>query len=423
MCAGVTIAGALVAPLALSASTRSQDERWTTAGSPYVLSEDKVVPAGSRLVIEPGVEVRAERGVRLIVHGQLNVEGTAADPVTFTVSSSEAERWGGIVLGPSDPWVNNTISGAVVDRAVTGVAVSQTRVNIAESVFRSNLRGIRFANPRGDVSVERSVFENNRTAVTGHTRDVITLYSSDFWNNTTTLLPRPQPMYDCGADAGVWNIHANDILRGPVNSEFFSNDVRTPAGSASSDYEVLATGNWWGTPDENEVYGRMTTEVNCCPAPAQKAILWRPIATVPQTNYQPTGTDPDPEPRGTLHGDPGLVTQVSDPEHGSCRDAHKFRSLQGTAYGALVERGKVTIALRRGTPANCRWWDRHRGQFVRGGCDEQKWFRVEIDDSRHPWKWRYRFPSDLPKGKYMAWSYGFAEPTHLGRNQVAFRLR
>ena len=406
-----------------SAAASSETTTWTAAESPYVLENDYVVPAEDTLVIEAGVEVRAARGVKLIVRGDLHVRGTAVAPVVFTVNRSQDERWGGIELAGGDRWRSNEITGAVVEKAVAGVVVGSPRTRIEGTRFETNLVGLRFENPGRDALVRSSVFENNRIAVTGYTRGVVTLYQNDFWNNPTTLLPSPQPMYDCGADEGIWDIQANDILRGPVNSEFFSNDVRTPPGSAVSDYRVLASGNWWGTEERERINGRMAARVDCCPPPAEKEIVWDPFATEPQTLYEPAGEDPDPDPESPLHGDPGLVTEIRRPVHGACYDAGSFRSLRGGFGSGLGGPSKVTVALRRRTRGGCTWWSNKKEAFVPGECGDRRWFRATVVEKESRRTWRYRFPERLPRGRFMAWSYGFAEPTHRGRNQVAFRLR
>ena len=396
---------------------------WTAAESPYVLEDDHIVHPDQTLVIEPGVEVRAARGVRLVVYGELDVNGTAEDPVTFTVAQSQDERWGGIWLQYGDHFHHSDIEGAVIDRAVTGVHMDGAAADVAGSTFYSNVVGIELTNPEADILVERSVFHNNATAVTGYTRATATFVTNDFWNNPTTLVPRPEPKYDCGPDAGVWEIHQNDILRGPVNSYFFSNDVRTPPGSEASDYVVSATQNWWGTADEDRIRGRMTVQVDCCPPPAEKEIDWSPAALLPQTPYEPTGENPDPDPEPSGHGDPGLVTRIDHPVHGSCLESRSFDRIRGGFGSGLGGPMKVTVALRRKTRSGCRWWSNDRGRLVPGDCSAKKWFRAQITGSDSDTGWRYAFEDELPPGKYMAWSYGFAEPTHLGRNQVAFTLR
>ncbi len=63
----------------------------------YTIMCDVTIPAGSSLTIDPGVEVRfATSGVyALTVYGQLSVEGTAANPVTFTSAATNptAGKW------------------------------------------------------------------------------------------------------------------------------------------------------------------------------------------------------------------------------------------------------------------------------------------------------------------------------------------
>lgn len=419
----VTVASGLSAS-PVSGAHLFNTQRWTAERSPYILETDVVIEDDTHLIIEPGVEVRAGRAVRIVVEGELDVLGTPEDPVLFTVHQSHDEYWGGIRFVFIDRNNQSSVTGAVIERAEIGLRPGSAIVEVSDSTFRTNLVGVEFDNPVADLTVQGSVFENNRVAVTGRTNNVITLTGNDFWNNPTTLLPKPQRLYDCGPDDGIWNIYSNDILRGPVNSNFYSNDVRTPQGSAASGYRVLASGNWWGTADEERVAGRMRAEFDCCPSPFVKDIVWRPVAEGPQTGYEPVGENPNPAPpTSSTHGDPGVVTGIGNPKHGSCPQADRFRSLSGSASRAVAGGPEVTVALRKSTPSGCRWWSHKRQELVPGDCEERKWFRAKVDDSDYLWKWRYRLTARLPKGKYMAWSYGTAEPTHLGRNQVAFRLR
>jgi hypothetical protein len=70
------------------------NQTWTTAGSPYTVQGDIIVPAGAFLTIESGVEVRFATTdalaanantarVELIVRGAFTVNGTAGAPVRF----------------------------------------------------------------------------------------------------------------------------------------------------------------------------------------------------------------------------------------------------------------------------------------------------------------------------------------------------
>lgn len=68
---------------------------WTAAGNPYVVQGDIRIPNGSSLTIEAGTVVQFPSGdaqnggldatkTEIIVQGSLNVNGTAANSVTFS---------------------------------------------------------------------------------------------------------------------------------------------------------------------------------------------------------------------------------------------------------------------------------------------------------------------------------------------------
>jgi len=72
---------------------------WSAARSPYVMTHDVTVDGGVTLVIEPGVTVLANDGVRLTVEGRLLAEGTAEQHIRFTRNAG-ARSWAAIDFGP-----------------------------------------------------------------------------------------------------------------------------------------------------------------------------------------------------------------------------------------------------------------------------------------------------------------------------------
>ncbi len=74
-------------------------------GSPYLAVDTLTVPAGSQLVIQPGVELRFEPGIPFEVYGTITAEGTEAAPITFTSGLVYPDRgdWDGIWLIDADP--------------------------------------------------------------------------------------------------------------------------------------------------------------------------------------------------------------------------------------------------------------------------------------------------------------------------------
>ena len=88
----------------------------TQAQSPYTLSDDIIVPAGTTLTIQAGVTIRMPARRHIRVQGVLNVAGTAAQKVAIIGRSGE--RWGGISLeNPSGP---STLAHLVIRGATKG---------------------------------------------------------------------------------------------------------------------------------------------------------------------------------------------------------------------------------------------------------------------------------------------------------------
>ncbi|HHW09084.1 MAG TPA: hypothetical protein GXX29_03815 [Firmicutes bacterium] len=130
----------------------AHDTVWTAAGSPYIVVEDILVPAGVRLTIAAGVEVRFTRidvakphtrRAVLRVRGFLEAEGTAHQPVVFTLEEGAAiGDWGGI-------WLDGEQSGALL---------SQVRILYAE-------RGIYASGSGASLRLQDSQLSHNLTAV------------------------------------------------------------------------------------------------------------------------------------------------------------------------------------------------------------------------------------------------------------------
>lgn len=83
---GPSAAGQAPAPETIVCGTISQDQWWTTSGSPYLVTCYSEVAAGVTLHIAPGVIVRSN-GDPLFIRGSLLAGGTPDQPILFTSSA------------------------------------------------------------------------------------------------------------------------------------------------------------------------------------------------------------------------------------------------------------------------------------------------------------------------------------------------
>ncbi len=108
----------------------SSDDTWTTAGSPYVITDFLTIDSGVVLTIEAGVVVKGNTAASMDVQGHLEVQGTATQPVTLTsVADSGPGQWGGLYFSGSGNLNYTTIRyagsyDAAID--IAGLSVGKT---------------------------------------------------------------------------------------------------------------------------------------------------------------------------------------------------------------------------------------------------------------------------------------------------------
>jgi hypothetical protein len=112
------------------------NQTWTPAGSPYVIQGDITVPGGAFLTIQAGTTVRIASGdsqasglntsrTELTVNGSLDVQGTAANPVTFAAQTGTSPgTWYGIVI--TGTATGATIEHATIEHAYRGITNQMT---------------------------------------------------------------------------------------------------------------------------------------------------------------------------------------------------------------------------------------------------------------------------------------------------------
>lgn len=134
---------ALAAPLEIAVDTL-----WE--GSIEVHDEVRVLK-GATLLIQPGTTVRfageaggsAQSQGRLVVHGVLVAQGTAADPIVFTAAGKDPRPgdWAGIFLEHANEKTNR-ISHARIEYAVAAITGSYSILRVEYATIRANQTGI-----------------------------------------------------------------------------------------------------------------------------------------------------------------------------------------------------------------------------------------------------------------------------------------
>ncbi|CAI2354945.1 unnamed protein product [Caenorhabditis sp. 36 PRJEB53466] len=147
-------------------------------------AEDKVIPRGQMLKVDPGTRLRFHNNIGLVVNGILNIQGTADDPVILEPANS-GERWRGIAFRDSPPdsilkYVN--ISGSdvavsiksgtpplmdhvIADGNTYGIQIDQmdesSQTHLTSVVSANNEKtGIEYLG-KGSISIDRTVVSSN----------------------------------------------------------------------------------------------------------------------------------------------------------------------------------------------------------------------------------------------------------------------
>ncbi len=147
------LAFCLLAPLAhaqtfVPGGVISTDTTWGPAGSPYILEGDLFVYGSALpvLTVEAGVEVRSQAGVTLHVgysagvhsayRGELDVQGTAMDPVLFTADNGMSGGWEGIQFNDASDYLgsSSSLEHCVIEKAVRCVTVIRSDQPVMQDV-------------------------------------------------------------------------------------------------------------------------------------------------------------------------------------------------------------------------------------------------------------------------------------------------
>lgn len=166
---------------------------WMAVGLPYQLISSATVSPGSKLVIEPDVEVRFASHARLDIRGSLESAGTIDHPILITGVTKIPGSWDGLnFLGPYNTPALGDFRYTTVEYGGGGtfaanIYVSSGRVNIDHSTIRdSSVDGLRLDAFSSQSSIQASQITGN-TAYGVRNKDthppITVVASANFWGD------------------------------------------------------------------------------------------------------------------------------------------------------------------------------------------------------------------------------------------------
>lgn len=111
---------------------------WTFGWGPYVALTDVIVPADEVLTIGEGVIIQFEPGTRMIVEGELRVEGANNGREVRFQSNEPGETWYGLQITSGLQVQNNSIRNARFSECIAGIEVISSRLEIEGTLIHVN---------------------------------------------------------------------------------------------------------------------------------------------------------------------------------------------------------------------------------------------------------------------------------------------
>lgn len=148
----------------------SENQTWTKAGNPYLLSGDLAVFSGATLVIEPGVFIEVQGNYAIYIRGDIVLQGTQSDSIIFRYKTKTASKalWKGILF---ENTVATTISLNYIQiknaTNALGMYIYNSNLDIKHSSFCNNDYGIFSDGYKSvySVSIDSSEFIDNSIGI------------------------------------------------------------------------------------------------------------------------------------------------------------------------------------------------------------------------------------------------------------------
>lgn len=173
----------------------SSDTTWEAGTGPYRVVKTVTVGSDATLSIQSGVTVEVAEGASIVVDGDIDVQGSAEDPVVFTSSkpSPQPGSWGTIEL--QGPYSRSFVfRHAEIEYATTGLTLTGGQRLLLEHVEIGNSSEAGIAGlasdgyaASGDVTIRDSSIHDNRIGIDG-TDERYTIERTTITRNTKSGL-------------------------------------------------------------------------------------------------------------------------------------------------------------------------------------------------------------------------------------------
>jgi len=206
------------------------------ARSPYLVEGALVVLPGARLTVQPGTVIWF-RKLGLVVKGELQINGTEAEPVSF--ASLGSDNWKGIFFDKSK--TVNHMQYCQISNAEFGIRASVSTVNLKNCIFQDNVWGI--------------VIEEGKTEI--HNSLVRTSDKIGIAARRAQILVRNSVITENGSGGFIL-----DKSKAQIEQNNISNNGNWAIKVVNSANGVKAANNWWGVedPEQTEIIGEMTIQ-------------------------------------------------------------------------------------------------------------------------------------------------------------------
>jgi hypothetical protein len=204
--------------------------------SPYLVEGALVVLPKAKLTIEPGTVIWF-RKLGLIVKGELQINGTEAEPVRF--SSLGSTNWKGIFFDKSRK--ANNIQYCQISNAEYGLRASAATINLKNCIFQNNVWGL---------VLEDVVVEIHSSLIRTSSKTGIAARKSQLFVKDSVITENSAGGFIL--EDSKAQIEQNNILN---NGNWALKVIDSAAN-------VKAANNWWGVedPENSQVIGRFAIQ-------------------------------------------------------------------------------------------------------------------------------------------------------------------